>query len=278
MARPTWAGSIQISLVSIAVRIFPASNPGRQVEFHQIDRKTHERVHHQNVDEGGAVEKADIVKGFEYAKNKYIEIDPEELKALRLQTATVMQIKQFVKMDQLPPELFDRPYFVVPKDESQAKALNIMQKALSKTGTFGIGEIAFSGREHLVAIGAPLDQKQKGLMLYVLRYAEELRDLKSPISAFKDTKVAADELSLATQLINGSTSPFDPSAYKDYYEAAVKKLVASKRKGKTLSPVEPQTPKGNVVNILDALRGSLAENNRPQKASRRKANRRDKAS
>jgi DNA end-binding protein Ku len=81
--RPTWSGSIQISLVSIAVKIFPATNPGRQIEFHQIDRKTHKRVHHQNVDEAGEVEKADkaaIVKGFEYAKNRYIEIDPGDLK------------------------------------------------------------------------------------------------------------------------------------------------------------------------------------------------------
>ena len=75
--RPTWSGSIQISLVSIAVKIFPATNPGKQVQFHQIDRKTHKRVHHQNVDEAGEVEKANIVKGLEYAKDKYIEIDPE---------------------------------------------------------------------------------------------------------------------------------------------------------------------------------------------------------
>ena len=88
--RPTWSGSIQISLVSIAVKIFPATNPGRQVEFHQIDRKTHKRVHHKDVDEGEEVEKADIVKGYEYAKDRYIEIDPEELKALRIPTATTM--------------------------------------------------------------------------------------------------------------------------------------------------------------------------------------------
>jgi len=97
--RPTRSGSIQISLVSIAVKIFPATNPGRQIEFHQIDRKTHKRVHHQNVDEVGEVEKADIVKGFEYAKNRYIEIDPGELKKLRLPTATTMQIKQCIKTE-----------------------------------------------------------------------------------------------------------------------------------------------------------------------------------
>src|SRR5580704_10108622 len=204
--RPTWSGSIQISLVSIAVKVFPATNPGKQVQFHQIDRKTHKRVHHQNVDEAGEVDKADIVKGFEYAKDKYIEIDPEELKALRLPTATTMPISQFVKAEELSPELFDRPYFVSPKDEVQAKALSIMRKALAQTNTFGIGEIAFSGREHLVAIGAPLDPKQKGLMLYLLRYEDELRDAKSILSNVKEPSVDAEELSLAKQIIKGKTS------------------------------------------------------------------------
>jgi DNA end-binding protein Ku len=110
------------------------------------------------------------VKGFEYAKNKYLKIDLEELKALRLPTATTMEVKQFVKAEELPPTLFERPYFVAPKDNVQEKALGIMRKALAQTNRVGIGEIAFSGREHLVAIGAPLDPKQKGLMLYTLRY------------------------------------------------------------------------------------------------------------
>lgn len=258
-SRPTWSGSLQISLVSIAVKIFPATNPGRQIEFHLIDRKTHKRVHHQNVDEQGDVSKADIVKGFEYSKNKYIEIDPEELKALRLPTATTMQIKQFVKVEELPALLYERPYFVAPKDEVQAKALGIMRKALAQTNTLGIGEIAFSGREHLVAIGAPADPKQKGLMLYTLRYENELRDAASSLKEIKEKSVDPDELSLAKQLIDGKTSKFDPGDYKDDYEAAVKKLVDAKRKGKPLPAPEPGAPRPKVVNIMDALRGSLAE-------------------
>ena len=220
--RPTWSGSIQISLVSIAVKIFTATNPGRQVEFHQIDRKTHNRVHHREVDETGEVEKTDIVKGYEYAKDRYIEIDPEELTALRIPTATTMSIKQFVKAEELPSSLYERPYFVAPKDEVQAKALSIMRKALAETNTFGIGEIAFSGREHLVAIGAPSDSGQKGLMLYLLRYEDELREPKSALSGVKDSSVAADELSLANQLIKSGTSKFDLSAYRDDYEAPSK--------------------------------------------------------
>ena len=166
-ARPTWSGAIQISLVSIEVRIYPATKPARQVEFHMIDRRTHKRVHHRNVDEGGEVEKADLVKGFEYARNKYIEIDPDELKALRLPTAETIQIQQFVKRDEIRPSLYERPYFVAPKNSAQAKALGIMRRTLAETGVYGIGEVAFSGREHLVAIGAPPDSKQEGLTLYM---------------------------------------------------------------------------------------------------------------
>ncbi|HVT99644.1 MAG TPA: Ku protein [Acidobacteriaceae bacterium] len=274
-ARPTWSGSIQISLVSIAVRIFPASNPARSVEFHQIDRRTHQRVHHRNVDESGEVEKSDIVKGYEYARNQYIEIDPDELKALRLATATTMQIQQFVKTEEIPEALFDRPYFVAPKDAAQAKALAIMRKALDETGTCGIGEVAFSGREHLVALAAPPDPKQKGLMLYLLRYEEELRDAKSVLGDIKEATATSQEVSLAKQLIEGSTSKFDLSAYKDDYEAAVVKMVNAKRKGKPLPEPEPAAPKGKVVNIMDALRKSLAEHEHPAKKA--KSTRRKKA-
>lgn len=276
-ARPTWSGSIQISLVSIAVRIFPASNTARQVEFHQIDRRTHQRVHHRNVDESGEVDRSDIVKGYEYARNKYIEIDPDELKALRLPTATTMQIQQFVKAEELPEALFDRPYFVAPKDDAQAKALAIMRKALADTETLGIGEVAFSGREHLVALAAPADPKQKGLMLYLLRYEEELRDAKSVLSDVKEPSVSSQELSLAKQLIQSSTSKFDISAYKDDYEAAVVKLVEAKRKGKPLPEPETAQPKAKVVNIMDALRKSLAEHDHPAKRSKAHTTRRKKA-
>ena len=274
--RPTWSGSLQISLVSIAVKIFPATNPGRQVEFHLIDRKTHKRIHHRNVDEQGEVSKADIVKGYEYAKNRYIEIDPEELKSLRLPTAATMQIKQFVKAEELPPSFYERPYFVAPKDEVQAKALGIMRKALADTDTLGIGEIAFSGREHLVAIGAPSDPKQKGLMLYTLRYENELRDSASALKDTKEKSVEAEELSLAKQLINGKTSKFDPGDYKDDYEAALKKLVEAKRKGKPLPKEEPQAPNPKVVNIMDALRNSLGEA-KPKRTGAGKNARRRKA-
>lgn len=219
------------------------------------------------MDESGEVEKADLVKGFEYARNKYIEIDPGELKALRLPTAQTLQIQQFVRRDEIRPLLYDRPYFIAPRNTAQTKALGIMRRALDETGTYGIGEVAFSGREHLVAIGASPDSKQKGLMLYLLRYAEELRDAKEVVGSITEPSTSSQELALAKQLIEGSTTKFDLRAYKDDYEAAVVKLVNAKRKGKRLPETEPERPRTKVVNIMDALRKSLAEHPAKKKKS-----------
>ncbi len=152
-----------------------------------------------------------------------------------------------------------------------------MRKALDDTGTCGIGEIAFSGREHLVALAAPPDPKQKGLMLYLLRYEEELRDAKSALGDIKEPTATSQEVSLAKQLIEASTSKFDLSAYKDDYEAAVVKLVNAKRKGKPLPEPEPAAPKGKVVNIMDALRKSLAEHEHPARKAKSHTTRRKKA-
>jgi DNA end-binding protein Ku len=275
-ARPTWSGSLQISLVSITVKIFPATNPGKQVEFHQIDRKTHKRVHHQNVDEGGEVEKADLVKGFEYAKNKYIEIDPEDLKALRLllrppcQSGSSSRLKSCRRgyliglISSLRKMKFRQRRSASCEERSRRQTLWTSERSL------------FSGREQLVAIGAPPDPKQKGLMLYVLRYEDELRNPKSILSDVKEAAVDADELSLAKQLINGRSSKFDLSAYKNDYEAAVKKLVDAKRKGKPLPEPEPANTK--VVNIMDALRSSLEAEKKPKTTAKaKKTTRRPKA-
>jgi DNA end-binding protein Ku len=141
----------------------------------------------------------------------------------------------------------------------------------------GIGEIAFSGREHLVAIAAPPDPKQRGLMLYTLRYEEELRDPSSEIGKIKERTVDSEELSLAKRLIDGSTSAFDHAAYRDDYEAAVRKLVDAKRKNKPLPVEEPDQKPGKVINLMDALRQSLAQKKSSSSPSRKRSTRRVKA-
>jgi DNA end-binding protein Ku len=277
MARPTWSGQIQISLVSIAVKIFPASNSPRQVEFHQVDRESGKRIHHQNVAGDEEVSAENIVKGYEYRKGKFVQIEPEELKRLRIPTATTMEIAQFVKSDELSPAFFDRPYFVASKDDIQARALATMRKALEQTKSIGIGEISFSGREHLVALAAPTDPRQKGLMLYTLRYEEELRSRKEYVSSIKDVSIDAKQLALARQLITSHTAAFKPGAYKDDYETAVRELVNAKLKNKPLPQEEPKAPKGKVIDLMDALKRSLAEKGKSSARGHKRTQARKKA-
>jgi DNA end-binding protein Ku len=265
MARPLWQGQIQISLVSLGVNLFPASNSARQVEFHQVDRSTGERIHHQNVSaaDDAPVETADIAKGYEYEKGKYIVIDPDELKILRLPGKKTLEIVQFAKTAEIDPSFFEKPYFVVPKDETQAKTMAIMSRALRETETVGLGEITFSGREHLVALSAAPDKKQNGMMLYVMRYAEELRNWAEYFGKSAAPSTDEKQLELAKQLIQHYLAPFNPAAFKDDYEEAVKALVKAKVEHKPLPKGAPEPRRAKVINLMDALKQSLAKKNAP---------------
>lgn len=267
MARPYWQGSIQISLVSAQVSLFPASNSARSIEFHQIDRNTGERVHHQNVvssdrndddAEAKPLEKHDIVKGYEYEKDKYVAIDPEEIKQLRLKSQKTLEVVQFVDLAEVDLEFFEKPYYVVPKDNAQAKVLAILRKALSDSKTIGLGEITFSGREHLVAIAAPVNDEVRGLMLYVMRYEEELRNPKEYYADVTDAKVDEKQLTLAKQLIESYRAPFDATKFKDDYEAALRELVEAKMAGRKPPTPDKEPKRGKVIDLMEALKRSVA--------------------
>src|SRR3984957_11299909 len=210
MARPYWSGQISISLVSFPVEIYPASNSARPFQFHQIDRETGQRIHHQNVasnhedDDDGedrhAVDKSDIVKGYEYEKGKYAIIEPEDLKRLRIPGKDTLEIVQFSPASDLPPSLYVKPYFVVPKKGPQATAFAIVRQAMVDSGMVGLGKIAFAGREHLVALEPAPEAKQRGMMLYILRFAEELKDPGEYFDKIPATKSEPAQLKLARQL------------------------------------------------------------------------------
>lgn len=268
MARPYWSGQIQISLVSFGVKLFVATEAASQISFHQIDRNTGERVRHQNVVKEDAaserssespVDRSDIVKGYEYRKGEYVTIEPDEIAKLRIPSKRTIEIEQFVDVSEIDPGFFEKPYFVVPENETQGHAFAVIRKALLESGKAGLGEVAFAGREHLIALMPPSDEKELGLMAYSLRYGAELRDAAQYFSDIKDEKVDSDQLSLAKELIQRKTAKFDPSKFKDDYEAALKKLVEAKVKHEPL-PVDEEAPKrSNVINLMDALRRSVGE-------------------
>jgi DNA end-binding protein Ku len=292
MPRPLWSGTIQISLVGFAVDIYPATSTTRPFSFHEIDRNTLSRVRRQNIsaapepaseseeeadaeaakrssslhlapqlkeDNTRTVDKADIVKGYEYEKGKYAIVEPEELKNLRLAGKKTIEISQFAKGSEIDPVLYEKPYFVMPKDGPQAVAFAVMRQSMAERGMVGVGEIVFSGRQHLMTLAPPQQPDQPGMMLYTLRFAAELRNARDYTNGKESPAVDAVQLGLAKQLLDAYTRPFEISEFKDHYEEALRELVEAKIKN--LPVPEPETEKKppKVVDLMEALRRSLAK-------------------
>jgi DNA end-binding protein Ku len=266
MARPFWTGQIQISLVSFSVSLFPATESKSEIRFHQLSRATGERIRHQKVTgegEEGPVEKNDIVKGYEYRKGEYVMIEPDEIKNLRIPSKRTIEVTQFVDNNEINPEYYEKPYFVVPEDDTQAEAFTVVRKALQTTHKVALGKIAFSGREHMIAITAPADDKLAGMIAYTMRYAEELRKPGSYFADIKKTTVDSDQLSLAKELIKRKTAKFDPEKFTDQYEAALRELVEAKMKHLPIPQDEPAPRSAKVINLMDALRKSVQGDKTP---------------
>jgi DNA end-binding protein Ku len=265
MARPYWSGQIQISLVSFGVKLFTATETKSEIRFHQLSRKTGERIKHQKVsgEEGPPVEKSDIVKGYEYRKGEYISIEPDEIENLRIPSRHTLEVTQFVDSEELGPEFFEKPYFVVPENDVQAEAFAVVRKALQTTKKVALGKIAFGGREHLVAVSAPTDDKLAGMMAYTMRYAEELRDPAEFFNDIKKVTVDDDQLSLAKELIKRKAAKFAPDKFKDQYEAALREMVEAKVQHAPIPQEEAAPKSAKVINLMDALRKSVQEDQAP---------------
>jgi DNA end-binding protein Ku len=275
--RPYWSGQLRLSLVSFAVQLFPATTPQSGIAFHLIDRRTGQRIRHLNVigNQDDPVDDADIVKGYEYRKGKYLIVEPDEIANLRIETNGVLEIRQFVDIRELSPALFERPYFVVPGPKDSPEAFAVVRKAIEHAGKAGIGEISFAGREHLVAIAAPEKTPDLGLMAYLLRYRDELRrshDYFLPIGKGKAPRVDKQQLALAGELIGKYSAPFRLDDFKDDYEDALRGLIDAKRKKQPLPTEEEPRRQPKVVNLMDALRNSVEQAGRGGANTKRTSN------
>ncbi len=266
MARPYWSGQLQISLVSFGIKLFPATDAKSEIHFHQLNRRTGERVKHQKVSGNeGPLENDEIVRGYEYKKGQYVRIEPRDIENLRIPSRRTLEITQFVDMDELSPELFEKPYFVAPESASQAEAFAVVRKALQSTKKVALGKIAFGGREHLLAVTAPRNNNELGMMAYTLRYAEELRDPADYFADIKKVKIDEDQLTLARELIKRKSSAFEPEKFKDEYEVALRKMVEAKMNHVRIPKEEAVTKSAKVVNLMDALRKSVHTDSAPRK-------------
>ncbi len=267
MARPYWSGRIQVSLVSFGVQLYVATESKNQISFHQISRSTGERIRHQKVLQsvvdsdsetpGAAVGKDEIVKGYEYRKGEYVIIEPSELENLKVPSKHTIDVSQFVTMDELRPEFIEKPYFVVPENDSQAEAFAVIRKALQESGKVAIGKVSFAGRENIVAIRPAGDDAHGGMMAYTLRFSNELRNEREYFRDLSKVEISGESLELAESLIAKKSTKLDLSKFEDGYEVAVKALVEAKVNKMPVPRDEGAEPKSNVINLMDALRKSL---------------------
>jgi DNA end-binding protein Ku len=268
-ARPYWTGYLKLSLVTIAVRLYTATTERERVRFHQIHEPSGERVRQQLVVPGiGPVERDEIVKGFEYEKGRYVTVDPDDVKRLRLETTDTIDIVEFV--DDIDPIFFDAPYYLVPDGSVAEEGYRVIREALRDSGKVAVGRVVINGQERTLAI-RPLGA---GLLGNSVRYADEVRNPEDYFRSIPEGGADGDQLAIMEQIIRRKTRAFDAGEFVDRYQVALRELVDEKLAGRTPAKAPERRP-AQVINLMEALKRSLAEEAEaapsPRRAARRSA-------
>jgi DNA end-binding protein Ku len=275
--RAYWKGYLKLSLVSCPIAIFPATSEREKISFHQLNKKTGHRIRYQKVDaDSGAEVPADqIVKGYEVSKGEYIELEPEELEAVAIESKRMIEIDTFVPRDEIDDLYLNSPYYVVPDGEVGQQAFAVIREAIRKEGMVALGKVVFTSREHVIL----LEPRGKGLVGVTLRFPYEVRKEEDYFDDVTDEKVPKDMLELATHIVETKKSHFQPEKFDDRYEDALKDLLDKKQHGKKIERPTERAP-AKVINLMDALRRSVEGGRAPkrQRAAKKTATRHKKAS
>ncbi|NBC34646.1 MAG: Ku protein [Alphaproteobacteria bacterium] len=268
-ARAYWRGHIRLSLVTCPVRLYSAiETGGGRISFNQIHKPTGKRVRSQPwVEDEGPVDRDEIVKGYAYGEDRYVIVEKEELDEIKVESSHTIDIVRFCDRDDIDPVYHDRPYYLAPDGKVGAEAYVTIREALAKSGKVAIGQISFAGREHIAAI----QPCGRGLQLETLHYANEVRDADPFFDEVPEVEIEEDQLELAEVLIDRKSKPFDATDFVDHYEAAVRELVEAKIEHREPEVEAPRAPEGKVVNIMDALKRSLEEEEGGKPAGGRKS-------
>jgi DNA end-binding protein Ku len=264
--RAYWKGYLKLSLVSCPIALFPATSEREKISFQQLNKETGNRIRYKKVDAetGDEVENADIVKGYEVAKGEYIELGPEELDAVAIESKRIIDIDEFVPKAEIDELYLRDPYFIVPDGEVGQQAFAVIREAIRKEGMVALGKVVFTSREHVIA----LEPRDNGMVGVTLRYPYEVRQPDEYFDTIDDEKVPKDMLDLAIHIVDTKRGKFEPEKFEDHHENALKELLRKKQKGEKIErPREPAST--NVVNLMEALRQSVkAEGGRPSSAAR----------
>lgn len=260
MASTVWKGHLTFGLLSLPVRLYSAAR-GESVSFNQLHKSDHSRVKQVLYcqAEDKPISRSDIVKGYEYEKDKYVVVEDEEIKKVAPKTAKTMEVLEFVKAAEVDPIYLESSYYLAP-DEGGEKPYALLFEALRQSGYFGVAKIAMHNREHIVI----LRPGSKGILLHTMYYPNEIRQVEE----FRtDTStIKPKELELAKTLVESLEASFEPDKYKDNYRENLMAMIQAKVEGKeVVAPAEP-VHKAPVIDILEALKASLAEGKKPPRS------------
>ncbi len=268
--RATWKGYMKLSLVSCPVRLYNATSAGHRIAFNWLHKDTHNRIQMKPFDpELGQVERADLVKGYEFEKDQYIVVNDEDLETIQIESTKTIDFDRFVDVDEIDPIYYDQPYYVAPDGPVAEETFRVVHAAMRDKGKAAIARVVLSGRERIVA----LDPRGKGFVMTTLRSAEEVRGHELFFDDITDDDIDAEMLSLAEMIIDKHTGKFDPGVFEDRYQKALAEVVKAKIKGS--QPVIAKAPeRGVVINLMTALKRTLEEGERkkpPAQSKSRKA-------
>jgi DNA end-binding protein Ku len=257
--RPYWKGYLKLSLVSCPIALFPATSEREKISFHQLNKETGNRIRYRKVDAetGDEVSQDDIIKGYEVSKGEYIELDPEEFEAVAIHSKHTLEIEEFVPKKDIDELYLRDPYYIVPDGDVGQQAFAVIRDAIRKEGLVALGKVVFTTREHIIA----LEARDKGMVGITLRYPYEVRQAEDYFDTIEDEKIPKDMLDLAVHIVETKKGKFEPEKFEDEYETALKELLCKKQKGERIDrPKEPV--RTNIVNLMDALRRSVAQEKR----------------
>src|SRR5689334_9514359 len=266
--RANWKGFLRLSLVTCPVALYPATSESEKVSFNQINRKTGHRIKYSKVDAetGEEVANDDIVKGYKVDTDTYIEVTKDELDEIALESTHTIEIDEFVPRSDIDNRYLIRPYYLVPDGKVGHDAFAVIRETIRSLNKVAIGRIVLTNREHIIAL-EPLD---KGLMGTLLRYPYEVRNEKEYFDDVQDVKVTKDMLDLAKHIVEQKSGEFEPEAFEDHYESALIDLINKKRNGVKIAPKATPKSSGNVINLMDALKKSLATEKQAAPAAKAK--------
>ena len=254
--RANWKGFLRLSLVTCPVALYPATSDTEKVSFNQINRKTGHRIKYAKVDAdtGEEVASEDIIKGYKVDTDTYIEVTKDELEDIALESTHTIEIDEFVPKADIDSRYLIRPYYLVPDGKVGHDAFAVIRETVRSLNKVAIGRLVLTNREHIVA----LEPLGKGLMGTLLRYPYEVRNEHEYFDDIQDVKVTKDMLDLARHIVEKKSASFEPEKFEDHYETALIDLINKKRAGiRPTAKVAPRTS-GNVINLMDALKRSLA--------------------